>query len=74
MSEESITIELLQGKEDAVLKEIFSSVLAEIRDEVSRSWVYSHLYFLNWKDPKKQSILTSPHLYVKCFKMVNEMV
>ncbi|XP_076148436.1 uridine diphosphate glucose pyrophosphatase NUDT22 isoform X2 [Alosa pseudoharengus] len=35
ISEESITIESLQGKEEAVLKEIFSSVLAEIRDEVN---------------------------------------
>lgn len=34
-SEDSITIEMLQGKEEAVRTEIFSSVLAEIRDEVS---------------------------------------
>ncbi|XP_031443209.1 uridine diphosphate glucose pyrophosphatase NUDT22 isoform X2 [Clupea harengus] len=35
ISEESITVELLQGREEAVLMEIFSSVLAEIRDEVN---------------------------------------
>ncbi|KAL2077079.1 hypothetical protein ACEWY4_026583 [Coilia grayii] len=35
VSEESITMELLEGREDAVLMEIFSSVLAEIRDEVN---------------------------------------
>ncbi|XP_063046514.1 uridine diphosphate glucose pyrophosphatase NUDT22 [Engraulis encrasicolus] len=35
ISEDQITMETMQGQEEAVLTEIFSSVLAEIRDEVN---------------------------------------
>ncbi|XP_062846473.1 uridine diphosphate glucose pyrophosphatase NUDT22 [Trichomycterus rosablanca] len=35
VSEETISVELMQGSERAVVKEIFSSVCAEIRDEVN---------------------------------------